>query len=147
MNIVCSIEIDAPMSKVFEVLNDSDKHKFWLEGLEETIREPGYDPKHPVGSTFTQKIRDGKKLDVYDGQVVAYEKPKHLGVQVSNGGMTANVDYRLKSLKKKTQLEFTSNLQFKSLAFKLLVNLSQPILRGIIEKQLKSLKELVEAEA
>jgi uncharacterized protein YndB with AHSA1/START domain len=147
MKIVCSIEIDAPMSKVFDVLNDADKHKLWLEGLEETIREPGYDPKHPVGSTFTQKIRDGKKLDVYDGQVVAYEKPKHLGVQVSNGGMTANVDYRLKSLKKKTQLEFSSDLQFKNLAFKLLVNLSQPILRGIIEKQLKSLKELVEAEA
>jgi len=145
MKIVCSIEIHAPISKVFEVLNDADQHKLWLEGLEETIREPGYDPEDPVGSTFIQKIRDGKRLDVYQGEVVAYEKPKHLGVQVSNGGMTAKVDYRLKALKKKTRVEFTSDLQFKSLAFKLLVNLSQPILKGIIEKQLKSLKELVEA--
>jgi uncharacterized protein YndB with AHSA1/START domain len=146
MKIVCSIEIDAPISKVFEVLNDADQHKLWLHGLEETIREPGYDPKHPLGSKFTQKIRDGKKLEVYDGEVVAYEKPRHLGVHVSNGGMTAKVDYQLKSLKKKTQLEFTSDLQFKSLAFKLLVNLSQPVIRGIIEKQLASLKKLVEAE-
>jgi uncharacterized protein YndB with AHSA1/START domain len=147
MKIACSIEIDAPISKVFDVLNDADKHNLWLEGLEETIREPGYDPKHPVGSTFIQKIRDGKRLDVYHGEIVSYQKPKHLGVEVSNDGMTAKVDYRLKSVKKKTHVDFTSQLEFKSLAFKLLVNLSQPMLRGVINKQLKSLKELVEGEA
>lgn len=147
MKIVCSIEINAPISKVFETLNDAGKHKLWLHGLEDTIREPGYDPEDPVGSTFIQKIRDGKKLDVYDGEVVAYEKPKHLGVQVSNEGMTANVDYRLKAIKKKTRVEFSSELTFKSLAFRLLVNLSQPVLRGVIANQLKALKELVESEA
>jgi uncharacterized protein YndB with AHSA1/START domain len=147
MKIATSIEIDAPISKVFEILNDADKHKLWLEGLEETIREPGYDPKHPLGSTFVQKIRDGKKLEIYNGEVVAFEKPKHLGVEVSSGGLKAKVDYRLKAHKKKTHLEFTSDLEFKSLAFKLLVTMSQPILRATIEKQLKSLKELVESDA
>ena len=56
------------------------------------------------------------------------------------------VDYRLKSLKKKTHLEFTSEVTFKSVAFRMLAGLSRPIVRGILEKQMTKLKELAEAE-
>ena len=72
MKTICSIDIDAPITKVFDFINDAEKHKLWLDGLEDTIREPGYDRKHPVGSRFQQKIRDGKKIEVYDGEVTAF---------------------------------------------------------------------------
>ena len=78
MKNTCAIDIEAPITKVFDFINDENKHKLWLEGLEETIREPGYNSKKPVGSKFQQKLREGKKVEVYDGEVTAYNRPHHL---------------------------------------------------------------------
>ena len=44
-----SIEIEAPIQVVFDFIHDPQKHKLWLQGLEETIYEPDYDPDHPLG--------------------------------------------------------------------------------------------------
>ena len=79
MKNICTVEIAAPIAKVFDFINDEAKHKLWVEGLQETIREPGYDRKHPLGSKFKQKIREGKKVEVYDGEVTAYRAAQALG--------------------------------------------------------------------
>jgi uncharacterized protein YndB with AHSA1/START domain len=147
MKTICTIDIDAPMTKVFDFINDAEKHKLWLEGLEDTIREPGYDPKHPLGSKFQQRIREGKKIDVYDGVVTAFDRPKHLGARVHNKSVTVQVDYRLTKVKKHTHLEFVTEVTFHSLAFRMLAGVSGSIMRGILEKQMKTVKKLIEAEA
>jgi uncharacterized protein YndB with AHSA1/START domain len=145
MKNACSIEIEAPIELVFDLIHDPQKHKLWLQGLEETIHEPDYDPDHPLGAKFKQKIRGGKDAQVYDGEVTAFEKPSHLGVRLSSRSLTAQVDYRLKSLKKATRVDFTSELTFKSVAFRVMATVSGPLLRGILQKQLNKLKELAEA--
>jgi uncharacterized protein YndB with AHSA1/START domain len=148
MKNTCAIDIEAPITKVFDFINDENKHKLWLEGLEETIREPGYNSKHPVGSKFQQKIREGKKVEVYDGVVTAFNRPHHLGARVYNKGMSIQVDYRLTKVKKHTHLEFISEVTFQNLAFKMLAGaFSGPIMRNVIDKQMKALKQLIEAEA
>ena len=146
MKNIYTVEIEAPIGKVFDFINDEAKHKLWVDGLEETIREPGYDRKHPVGSKFKQKIREGKKVEVYDGEVTAYARPKHLGARVFNKSFTVQVEYRLTQVKKVTHLEFISEVTFHNLAFKLLAGLSKAVTRGIIEKQMKTVKQLIEAE-
>jgi uncharacterized protein YndB with AHSA1/START domain len=146
MKNICTIEIEAPIGKVFDFINDETKHKLWLEGLEETIREPGYDRKNPLGSRFKQKIREGKKIEVYDGEVTAYERPKHLGARVYNKAFSVQVDYRLTHVKRITHLEFSSEVTFHNLAFKMLAGMSRSIMRGVIDKQMKAVKELIEAE-
>ena len=140
-----SIEIEAPIQVVFDFIHDPQKHKLWLQGLEETIYEPDYDPDHPLGANFKQKIRGGKHVQVYDGKVTAFEKPSHLGVRLSSRAVTAQVDYRLKSLKNATRVDFTSELTFKSVAFRAMATVSGPLLRGILQAQLNQLKELAEA--
>jgi uncharacterized protein YndB with AHSA1/START domain len=146
MKNACSIDINAPIRTVFDIINDSEKHKLWLDGLLETIHEEGYDPTNPLGSRFKQKIREGRKVEVYDGEVTAYKRPKHLGVRVFNAAFSAQVDYRLTSLKKKTHVVFTSEVTFKSVAFRMLAGFSGPMVRGMLEKQLSKLKELAESE-
>src|SRR5271165_6438550 len=131
MKNICTVEIEAPIAKVFDFINDEDKHKLWLEGLVETIREPGYDRKNPLGSKFTQKIREGNKVEVYDGVVTAFERPKHLGARVRNKSLTVQADYRLRSVKKITHLEFVTEVTFHNLALKLVAGtgLSKTIMR------------------
>jgi hypothetical protein len=145
MKNVSSIEIEAPMTKVFDFINDASKHHLWVEGLEETIREPGYDPKHPLGSKFQQKIREGKKIELYDGEVTAYDRPRHLGARVYNKSFTVHVEYRLKKVKKSTHLEFISEVTFHNLALKLMGGFTQSLMRAVIEKQMKTVKRLIEA--
>lgn len=146
MKNISTVEITAPIGKVFDFINDEAKHKLWVDGLEETIREPGYDRKHPLGSKFKQKIREGKKIEVYEGEVTAFERPKHLGALVHNKSFSVQVDYHLKQMKKVTHLEFVSEVSFHNLAIKMLAGLSRSMMRGVIEKQMQTLKQLIEAE-
>jgi hypothetical protein len=145
MKNIISIEITAPIHTVFDLIHDDQKHKLWLDGLEETIYEPDYDPAHPLGAKFKQRIREGKVIQLYDGQVIAFKKPRHLGVRLSSSSVTAIVDYRLASVKKATLVEFTSELSFKSVATRALAAVSRPVLRGILQLQMNKLKEIAEA--
>src|ERR1700693_4202570 len=114
MKNTCTVEIEAPIEKVFDLIHDHKKHKLWLEGLEETVFEPDYDPEHPLGAKFKQKIREGKNAQVYDGEIVAFKKPTHLGGRLASKSVSVQVDYRLKALKKVTRVDFSSELTFKS---------------------------------
>jgi hypothetical protein len=140
-----SVEIEASIRKVFDLIHDHEKHKLWLDGLEETIHVPDYDPDHPLGATFQQRIWEGRVIHVYEGKVIAFKKPSHLGVRLSGKSLTALVDYRLESLKKITRVDFTSELIFKSVAIRAMARLSAPLVRGILQAQMKKLKEVAEA--
>ena len=145
MKNTCTVEIEAPIGSVFDLINDPEKHKLWFDGLEETIYEPDYDPDHPLGAKFKQKIHEGKDVHVYDGVVTAFKRPSHLGIQLSSNSLLVQVDYRLKASKKVTRVEFSSELTFKSVAMRALATLSGPLLRSILQKQMNNLKELAEA--
>jgi uncharacterized protein YndB with AHSA1/START domain len=36
MKQTCSMDISAPVEKVFDWIHDPEKHKLWLQGVEET---------------------------------------------------------------------------------------------------------------
>jgi uncharacterized protein YndB with AHSA1/START domain len=146
MKNIATIEIEAPIALVFDFLNDETKHALWVEGLEETIREPGYNRKNPLGSKFKQRIREGNKVEIYEGEVTAYERPKHLGARVYNKSFTVQVDYHLNHVKKVTHLEFISEVTFHNLAMKMLAGMSRSLMRAVIEKQMNVVKKLIEAE-
>jgi len=145
MKNILSIEIEAPIQTVFDFIHDPEKHKLWLLELVETIYEPDYDPDHPLGANFKQKIREGRHVQVYDGEVTAFKKPSQLGVRLSGKELTAQVEYRLKSLKKVTRVDFTTELTFKSVALRAMATVSGPWLRRILQGQLNQLKEVAEA--
>ena len=148
MKNICTIDIEAPITKVFDFINDENKHKLWLDGLEETIREPGYDSKHPVGSKFQQKIRDGKKVEVYDGEVTAYERPQSSGCEGLQQGVFG--PYRLsahESEEAHAPRVHDSRSRSTTLRSRCLPGLSGPMMRTVLEKQLKALKRLIEADA
>jgi len=145
MKNTCAIEIEARIERVFGFIHDPEKHKLWLEELEETIYEPDYDPDHPLGAKFKQRIREGLDIQLYDGEVTAFKKPSHLGVRLTSKSLSVQVDYRLEAVKKATRVDFTSEFTFKSIAMRVMLTLSHPVMRAILQKQMNKLKELAEA--
>src|ERR1700677_3111324 len=98
--------ISASNEKVFDLLQDPEKHKLWLQGVEETRCIGPYDPSNPGGTKFKQKIREGGSIKEYDGVVTAFNKPTHLGILLSSPQFSVQVDYRLTSEGSGTHLDY-----------------------------------------
>jgi uncharacterized protein YndB with AHSA1/START domain len=103
------LEIDAPIGRVFALVDDPEKIKLWMRGLEETVYASEPNRADPVGTRFTQRIRQGRRVAEYEGVVTAYDKPRHLAVRIGNEKFAFDVDYRFTDLGGRTQLDYTAS--------------------------------------
>src|ERR1051325_6477971 len=94
MNCRYTLFINAPVEKVFGLVDDEKNLKRWMAGLEEVVFPEGYDRAKTVGTKFKQRIKEGGRINEYDGEVVAYSKPHHLAIVIGNKQFTVHVDYR-----------------------------------------------------
>lgn len=147
MQITYTQDIHAPIEKVFDLIHDPDKHKLWLKGVEETRYVGAYDPENPVGTRFKQKIREGGRVKEYDGEVTAFAKPKHLGIRLFCPQFSVAVDYRLTPVEGGTRLDYVADFASGNWFFRLMVRLFGFLMRGMLTKQMRKLKELAEAGA
>jgi uncharacterized protein YndB with AHSA1/START domain len=140
-----TLDIRAPIEKVFDLIHDPEKHKLWLQGVEETRYVGPYDPDHPVGARFRQRIRECKRVKEYDGEVTAFDRPKHLGIRLFSPQFSVQVDYRLTPIGSGTRLDYVADASCRSWVFRLLVRVFALFMRGFVRKQITKLKELAEA--
>jgi carbon monoxide dehydrogenase subunit G len=113
MRVVCHKEINCTPEHLWSFLAEPDQQKRWMKGLLENARTgPGPDG---VGSTFRLKIKEGRRVQEYDGETVAFDPPRHLAVRFWGGafkeGMVMRVDYRLTPLDGRTRLDYVAELE------------------------------------
>jgi uncharacterized protein YndB with AHSA1/START domain len=145
MRCTYSLDINAPIDRIFDLIHDPEKHKLWLKGVEETRYVGAYDPANPVGAKFKQTIREGRRVKEYDGEVTAFARPKHLGIRLSSPQFVVDVDYRLSPLAQGTHLDFAADVTCSSRLFRVLAAVFGLFTRWILRKQMAKLKELAEA--
>jgi uncharacterized protein YndB with AHSA1/START domain len=138
-----TLEMNAPVEKAFDAVSDPNKQKNWMEGLEETIYPSPIDG-NPIGKKFKQRIREGGRVSEYDGEVTAYEKPSHLGVRVGNKQFVVQVDYRFTPTAAGTQLKYSAEMIFQNWFARLMGLLFSWFTRGILDRQMKRLKQIAE---
>lgn len=90
----CCLDINSPIERPFECVDDPEKLKGWMQGLEGMVYVEPYDPARPLGTKLKQKLREGGKVKEYDGEVTDYERPHRLGVKVFCPQFSVQVDYR-----------------------------------------------------
>ncbi len=98
-----AVEIAAPVRRVFDLLEDPEKQKLWMTGLEETVitmRPAGSDP---VGTKFVQRMRGGRGAARFEGEITAYERPRRLALRVGNAAFSAELDYGLEQIDGRTR--------------------------------------------
>ncbi len=143
---LCTYEMDirAPIDRVFNLLEDPDKLKLWMHGLEDTQYVGEFDPSNPIGARFKQRIREGGRVQEYDGEVTAFAKPKHLGVRIFNPQFSVQVDYRLTPTADGTHLDYSADVSCGNWFMRLMARLFGFFMRRILRKQMNALKELAE---
>jgi carbon monoxide dehydrogenase subunit G len=146
MRYTYALEMDAPIEKVFDLIHDPERHKLWLQGVEETRYVGAYDPANPVGAKFKQKIREGRRVQEYDGEVTAFARPTHLGIRLFTPQFSVQVDYRLTSLGGGTHLDYSAELSICSWFFRVIAAVFSWFMKGTLRKQMNKLKELAENE-
>lgn len=145
MEIAYSLEISAPIEKVFDIVDENDEKVTWRDSnLIETIYTSEKDTLNPFGKTFTQKIREKGKIIEYNGEVTDYDKPNHLGVVIGNNQLSIQVDYHLTTLGNATWMDYKVDLKFHTWLAGKIGTLSRWFISPTLKKQADRLKKLAE---
>jgi uncharacterized protein YndB with AHSA1/START domain len=146
MRIDYHLDINAPVGTVFELIDDEEKVKRWMDGLEETIYPSGRNLDSPLGTRFVQRIREGGRVSEYEGEVIAYEKPIRLAIDVGNRQFTMRVNYRLSVTPWGTTLDYSVETVRSTWLMKILSGLFRAFTLRILDRQMRKLKQLAESQ-
>src|SRR5262245_20481637 len=114
-----SLEIDAPIERVFAWVYESDRNKQWLPNLVES--EVLVTVPEGKGSKFRQVyVENGRRMEMV-GEVVGFERNRYLACALSGAAFGVDVDYRLEDLGRgRTRLTQTSEVRFGSPVMKII---------------------------
>lgn len=139
-----TIEIAAPVGHVFALLDDLDRHRLWFDVLEDVLSRSRRDPEDPVGWRFTMRMGGPRRVE-FDGEVIAREKPSHLGLRIGNPAFTMDTHYRLAAAGAGTRLDYEVEVANHTRATRVSSLLLGSETRRLIRKQLRKLKKVAEA--
>jgi carbon monoxide dehydrogenase subunit G len=146
-----TMEVRCSPEHLWPFLEEPEKQKLWMKGLLANERT-GEGPRG-AGSTFRMKIKEGRKVAEYHGEVTAHDPPRHLGVRIWGGalpkGCVMKADYRLTPVAELTRLDYVAEMQAERLGW--FLRLLMPLIKLFGRMQLrgfmKQLKRLAEAPA
>jgi uncharacterized protein YndB with AHSA1/START domain len=147
MNETFSMVVAAPAERVWALIDDHDNLKRWMDGLEETTYPDGLDRSRAVGTRFVQRIREGGRVSEYQGVVTAYDRLKHLGIEIGNRAFSMAVDYRLTPVPGGTRLDYSAAMKRAGGFVRVMMVLFGWLTRKILRKQMAKLKALAEESA
>ena len=145
MKATYTIEINAPIERAFDLVDDDEKIKLWMDGLEETTYTSDRDRENPVGTIFKQRIREGGRISEYEGEVTNYDKPNRLGVRIGNKHFVMRVDYRFTPTEAGTRLDYSAEMVQGNWIVRVVGKLFSWLTHRILKKQMKALKALAES--
>lgn len=133
------IEIDAPIERVFRLLSEPEEMKRWIPELMEVTHVSG--EINTPGATFKQKLKEGGRVGTYDGEVLAFEAPRHVAVRIFNRMFEVRTDYKLDSDGQRTRLDYTADLVPKVWWMKLMTKLFGRFNERIVDEQMRRLQQ------
>ena len=143
-----TVEIGRPPESVFPWIEEPERQKLWMKGLEENRLVDGGTTR--AGARIKMRIKEGRRRSEYDGEITAYDRPRHLALRFWGGafpkGVEMHVDYRLENLAGRTRLHYVGWCELKGFWMRLFGPLMK-LFAGIqLNSFLKKLKRLAEAE-
>lgn len=147
MTIAFQVDIEAPLEQVWAFLDDEARLPLWMPEIVETVYPRGIDRASPIGTRFRQKLKEGGRIKDYDGEVIAYQAPRLLGLRVGDGTVSVDVTYALSPIGTGTRLDYSAEITVKSLLGRILGFLFRPRTMRILNRHMVNLKRLSEDAA
>lgn len=133
MRITYSLDIDAPIERVFSVLLDDTVSKQWIPNLAEFEYLEETDGK--IGSTFREVYNElGKEIEMH-GVITAYEPHHHHACEMTGEVFDLAVQYNLTEQGTATTLCQNAEITFHGLLPKIMIVLMYPMVIWMSKKQ------------
>jgi uncharacterized protein YndB with AHSA1/START domain len=145
MQEIARIQIDASPQAVFDLIAENTRRGEWAEGMETFDYTSDFDPNDAVGTSFTQRIREGRRVTEYHGEITAYDPPKAWGAKTVGGSYSMVVEYHLTAANGGTKVVNVVEVDSSSVFVRVMGFLFSWFTKWLGRKQLRKLKELVEA--
>jgi hypothetical protein len=140
-----SLAIEAFPETIFECIDDADRQRGWISGLERTVFPDGRPAGNQAGTRFLQLVRQRGGLVQYEGMILLHQPSRRLVVRVGNRHLTSLVDYRLTSLGRSSRLDYSCRQIYRTLLGRMTGGLLVGSSRSVALDQLVALKLLAEA--
>ena len=138
------LRVNAPVARVWELIDDDSKLPLWMPNIVSTRYPNGKPQGSPVGARFVQEMRQGDVVSSYEGEVTAYEPGRMLGVLLRPQALAVHVVYHVTGDEDWTLLEYGCDVRATTWRGTLLLLFSKKLLKGILDQQLARLKLVAE---
>jgi len=145
MRIATTVGIEAPIERVWPLLDDDANLKLWMPDVLETTYPDGKPEGDPVGTRFVQRIREGGRVNSYQGEITAYAPQHLLVVRLGDErNFETDVVYRLSRQGPGTRLDYACDVRLKSWPARIMILIGGPMMRRIVNRHMASLKRVAE---
>lgn len=141
-------QIDAPIEKVFDFIYDEEKIKQWIPELISIEYDSTFNPEQPVGTVFVQRLKEGGRIQKYNGEVMAFKKNHLLELRLWNPGFTVTVIYKLEPIEKNATLfNYSCSAIFNNWFYRVMGKMFSGYMKRMLITQMEKLKSLAEKKA
>ena len=141
----CTMKINAPAETVFACVDQPEHIVMWVEGAVEHVYLTERDPSNPVGQRFRQKLRMGKSVKEFFGEVIAWNAPSHFGLRIPSPAYSSEAHFRISPQgPKQSTVNYSIDITLHKAIARLLSPLMKVPLTFFVRKQIGRLKTYAE---
>lgn len=142
--------LEAPIATAFDCVDRQELILRWMVGLErlEYLNAGKVDMDKPVGLKFIQHVREGKRVNAYEGVVILHEKPTRLGVRLSHRMFTMDISYHFRKVAEgRTSLLYQVGITYSNWFARLMGSLFRGMTLKIIQRHMAELQKVAKEVA
>jgi uncharacterized protein YndB with AHSA1/START domain len=142
----CSTSIKAPTRTVFACVDEPDHIVRWVGGAVEHTYLDERDPATAVGQRFCQRLRQGRTIRTFHGEIIAWEPTNHFGLRIPTPSYTSEAHFRITADGPgRSRVDYSIDVDLHSTIAKIVGALFRVPLRLFVRGQIASLKAYAEA--
>lgn len=141
----CKTSVDAAAETVFACVDQPEHIVQWVEGAVEHTYLTERNPANPVGQRFRQKLRMGKSVNEFHGEIIAWEFPTHFGLQIPAPAYSSEAHFRIApNGPNRSTIDYSIDVTLHKAFFRFISPLMQLPLTFFVRKQIGRLKSYAE---
>jgi hypothetical protein len=141
----CRMAVNTPAETVFACVDQPEHIVQWVEGAVEHTYTTDRNTADPVGQRFRQKLRMGKSVKEFQGEVIAWKSPTHFGLHIPSPAYSSEAHFRISPAgQTRCTVDYSIDVTLHKPFVRLLTPLMRVPLTFFVRKQIGRLKSYAE---
>jgi hypothetical protein len=141
----CKTEVNAAAETIFTCVDRPEHIVQWVEVAVEHTYVTDRNPANPVGQRFIQKLRMGKSVKEFHGEIIAWEAPTHFGLHIPSPAYSSEAHFHISpNGSRRSTVNYSIDVTLHKAFVRLLTPLMRVPLMFFVRKQIGRLKRYAE---